>query len=130
MNANPQILLVEDTPELREDLVLELQDAGYTVFEAADGQSAITAFQLDPPRLIICDIQLPDMDGLSVLRAIRSERGPASATPIIVVSALCDAQSRYQAEAFGISAFIVKPVDYASLLSLIAQCLEDAGRRL
>lgn len=121
----PRILVVEDTHELREDLSLELQDAGYAVIEASDGAAALAAFGRKRPDLVICDIQLPDMDGLSVLGSIRSQETGGVPTPVIVVSAFSDMQLRRDAEALGIASFILKPVDYASLLILIAECLGE-----
>lgn len=129
MNRAPLILLVEDTPELREDLALELKEAGYRVTEAPDGETAIAAFRNDPPELVICDIQLPDMGGLSVLAAIRAGSDGDHTTPVIVVSAFSDIQLRNQANTLGVSAFLVKPIDHRSLLLMIAQCLGDAGLR-
>lgn len=123
----PRILVIEDTPELREDLSLELKDAGYEVIETHDGAAALAAFWHDRPDLVICDIQLPDMDGLSVLEAIRADETRGIPTPVIVVSAFSDISLRRKAEAFALASFVLKPVDYARLLILIAECLEEAA---
>jgi DNA-binding response OmpR family regulator len=127
MNAQPRILVIEDTHELREDLSLELKDAGYEVVEAHDGATALAAFLRHRPELVICDIQLPDMDGLSVIGAIRAEETGGVPTPVIVVSAFSDIYLRSKAEEFAIASFILKPVDYASLLTLMAECVAGAG---
>ena len=114
-----RILLVEDTPELREDLALEMRDAGYTVIEACDGGSAISAFVASSPDLLICDIQLPDIDGISVLTEIRSRAG--GDVPAIIVSAFSDAALRAKAGHLQVEHFLVKPIDYDDLLHAIAQ---------
>lgn len=123
MHQPRRILLVEDTPELREDLALELQDAGYQVFEAADGQTALSVCATQMPDLIICDIQLPDMDGLSVVASIRAAPGGTNATPVIVVSAFSDPKLHHRVGTLENTDFVVKPVDYAELLKLIEQSL-------
>lgn len=122
-----KILVVEDTAELREDLTIVLQDSGYRVVEAGDGASAIAAFGQERPGLVICDVQLPDMDGRIVIEAIRSVDAARYSTPVIVVSAFSDEELRRDIEAIGTVIFIVKPVDYARLLLLIAQCLQVPG---
>lgn len=124
MPARAQILLVEDTPELREDLALELNDAGYAVMQAGDGETALAKIDKHQPDLIICDIQLPDIDGMSVLASIRGRNDEISKTPVIVVSAFSDSELRNQAAVFGIERFIVKPVDFADLLRLIEYTLK------
>jgi DNA-binding response OmpR family regulator len=124
MNSPIRILCVEDTPELREDLVLELQDANYEVIEAANGNDALAALERHNPDLVLCDIQLPDMDGISVLAAIRA--GALPDVPVIMVSAFSDASIRNRAAEFGIARFMVKPVDYDDLLTCISTIFETA----
>lgn len=130
MHHQYRILLVEDTPELREDISLELQDAGYHVFEADNGQAALTAFAKDIPDLVICDILLPDMDGLSVIAAIRATTSSSSNTPVIVVSAFCDPDLHRGARLLGVKNFLVKPVNYADLLQLIEHSLLPVPRQI
>jgi two-component system chemotaxis response regulator CheY len=129
MPESVRILVVEDTAELREDLTIELLDAGYGVVDAGDGACALAAFRRESPDLVICDINLPDMDGLSIVEAIRLDKAGRHSTPVIVVSAFSDENLRRDAEALGVMSFVVKPVDYARLLLLIAQCLENPGQR-
>lgn len=119
------ILLIEDTPELREDLSLELQDGGYHVEEASDGHAALAAFGRAKPDLVICDMHLPDMDGVTLLKSIRAAEDDKTTIPIIVVSAFSHAEIQRDAEAFDIVTFIVKPVDYTKLLAIVAKCLRD-----
>lgn len=117
----PQILLVEDTRELLEDLALEIRDAGYEVIEASDGRSAISAFLEHRPDLVICDIQLPDIDGFTVLREIR--KCTDGKVPMIIVSAFSDTALRTQANILEIDQFMVKPIDYDLLLQFAAQLI-------
>lgn len=118
-----RILCVEDTPELREDLAIELRDAGYEVIEATDGSEALSAFGSVRPDLVLCDIQLPKVDGMALLAAIRATDGPGRDTPVIVMSAYSDADLRDRANWLGIKGFLVKPIDYDRLLALIQNTL-------
>lgn len=102
--------------------MLELQDANYEVIEAANGNEALAALERHNPDLVLCDIQLPDMDGISVLAAIRA--GALPDVPVIMVSAFSDASIRNRAAEFGIERFMVKPVDYGDLLTCISTIFE------
>jgi DNA-binding response OmpR family regulator len=113
---------VEDALELREDLVYELQDANYEVIEAGTGHAALAALESSEPDLVLCDIQLPDMDGLFVLASIRASA--RSDVPVIILSAFSDAPLRNRAADFGIERFMVKPVDYGELLAIISTILD------
>lgn len=121
-----RILLVEDTPELREDLTLELSDAGYEVFGAGDARTALQLLDSSRPDLIICDIQLPDTDGLTLIAMMRMACREVEHLPILVMSAFSDSAMRADAAMLHIEHFITKPVDYAALQRLIARQL---GRR-
>lgn len=121
-----RIMIVEDTFELREDLALVLEDSGYTVIETASGEAALSAFDQEPPDLMICDMQLPNMDGLFLVKSIRNYQGNRRNTPVIFVSAYYDPELRRDAEALGIIKFIVKPIDYSELIKAIGQILQTA----
>ncbi len=120
-----KILIIEDTLALREDLAIFLQDSGYTVLEADSGEAALLAFREKQPDLVICDIRLPDTDGLFLLKSFRTCQGARSNIPVVIVSAYSDAQLRRKAEDLGIVGFLVKPVDYTRLFKLIGQILKD-----
>lgn len=122
MNRKIRILCVEDTPELREDLVQELQDANYEVIEAENGLDALALLERHTPDLVLCDIQLPDMDGISVLAALRASASPD--VPVIIISAFSDAALRNRAAEFAVEGFMVKPVDYGNLLTFISTIFE------
>lgn len=119
MNRARTILIVEDTRELREDLALELRDAGYRVCEAGNGQSAIASFRRERPDLVICDFQLPDMDGLAAIKSIKRYDYYPDRTPIIIVSALSDSKIAKDLDSVAIERFLIKPLDYANLVCVI-----------
>ena len=83
----PRVVIVDDHPHVRRLIRRILQAQGeYTLFEAEDGKSAITLIQKEMPDLVILDLMMPEMDGFSVLDALRNDPTTAS-IPIIVVTA-------------------------------------------
>ena len=77
-----KILVVDDELNICELLKLYLENEGYTVFTANDGQAAVTAFQQKAPDLVLLDIMLPKMDGWQVCREIRkTSSAPSSCSP-------------------------------------------------
>ena len=105
-----KILVVEDYEDLRSFMKVLIESYGYHVVEATDGREAVECFQRQSPDLILMDISMPNMDGLSATKAIRKLEN-AKAVPIIAVSAY--GQSFYAgAIEAGCNALINKPVDF------------------
>lgn len=118
----PKVLLVEDTEDNRFMMRRLLEMVGYTVVEARNGQEAVTLAETETPALILMDLSLPIIDGLAATRLIR--KIPAAAkTPIIAVSAHDTADFQQEALAAGCNGYVTKPIDFASLETLIAKLL-------
>src|SRR3989304_4746066 len=81
--AVPSILIVEDDDTVRETLALNLRAEGYEVREAKDGQAGLDAARAEAPDLVILDVMLPVLDGLTACRILRKE----SAAPISLLTA-------------------------------------------
>ena len=94
-----RILVVEDEAHLAEGLKLNLTLKGYDVMIAADGNSALLKWKQWPPDLIVLDIMLPGIDGLSVLRNIRLED---ERVPILILSARGDPDDRVKGFSYGV----------------------------
>ena len=73
-SARPRILLVEDDPTIRQMTQLALERDGFAVSTAHDGASGLAAFRAQPPDLVILDVMLPGVDGVSVCRTIREQQ--------------------------------------------------------
>lgn len=116
-----RILYIEDEECLREDLACELRDAGYDVSEAANGMEGIACGVAEPFDLVLCDVQLPKLDGVEVLRQLRGQECPRGQVPVIMLSAYADAAMRRQCEELCVADFIVKPVDFDELITLIGR---------
>ena len=122
----PDILLVEDKDSLRRVMRLTLENAGYSVTEAADARAAINEIERAPHRIVLTDLRMPNGSGLDVLRAAR---GADSDVPVIVMTAYGSIDEAVQAMKDGAHDFLQKPVDSNHLLLLVERALEQARLR-
>lgn len=122
----PDILLVEDKDSLRRVLRLTLENAGYSVTEAADARAALHEIARSPHRLVLTDLRMPNGSGLDVLRAARAADGDV---PVIVMTAFGSIDEAVQAMKDGAHDFLQKPVDSNHLLLLVERALEQARLR-
>ncbi len=121
------ILIVEDN-ERNMKLVRDiLQHHGHATLEAATGAEGIRLAQAHRPDLILMDIQLPDIDGITALRRIRAD--PAlSATPVLAVSASVMPDDQQRIAASGFDAYITKPLSLKPFVAMINQFLPPGSR--
>ena len=113
-----RILVIEDNTLNMKHLVLLLQTAGHTVLCAADAETGVPLARTGQPDLILMDIQLPGMDGLSATVLLKKD--PAtSAIPVIAVTAMVMRSDRAKAVAAGCDAYIAKPYLAAEVYSVI-----------
>lgn len=116
------ILLVEDDPSIREIAKLGLQEAGFAVDTAADGDEALIRFRHDQPDLVVLDIMLPKRDGLEVCRTIRAE----SAVPVVMLTARGDAIDVVVGLESGADDYVTKPFEMPILIARIRAALRRA----
>jgi two-component system, OmpR family, KDP operon response regulator KdpE len=117
----PKILVVDDEPQIRMLFRNTLRRAGYAVVEAATGQEALNARDIDHPNLILLDLGLPDRDGLELVPAFAKEGG----APLIVVSAREDTQQKVAALDLGAVDYVTKPFDTDELLARVRAALRQ-----
>jgi diguanylate cyclase (GGDEF)-like protein/PAS domain S-box-containing protein len=119
---NPLILTIDDEKNIRDSFRLFLEDFEYTVIEASNGREGIDAIQAEQPDLVLCDLRMPDVDGLEVLQFIKDN---SSHTPIIVVSGTGVIGDAIEAIRRGAWNYLLKPIqDMSVLLHAISQALE------
>ncbi|MDH5373843.1 MAG: MtrAB system response regulator MtrA [Acidimicrobiia bacterium] len=116
------ILLVEDDLSIREITKLGLQEAGFSVHTAADGDDALVRFRHDQPDLVVLDVMLPKRDGLDVCRTIRSE----SSVPVIMLTARSDAIDIVVGLESGADDYVTKPFEMPILVARIRAALRRA----
>lgn len=113
-----RILVVDDEKEFLDLLQYRLNGERYTVTCAGSGTEALAQARKTPPDLILMDLLLPDLDGISVLEILR--RQPATRhTPIIMISAVTSDPTRSAAKVVGASAYLGKPVNFSALKQLL-----------
>lgn len=117
------VLVVDDERNIRHMLRIMLEMSGYTVIEAADGMDALETAVLTKPDLIILDVIMPNLDGLSVCNQLKTNRTTAH-IPILMMSG--DSTSKQNEDAFEACAdqFIRKPFQFDQLLAHIKQVLK------
>ena len=111
----PNILLIEDEPQIRRFVRTALQAEGFQVFEAEHGQRGLIDAATRAPDLMIVDLGLPDMDGLQVIQDLRTW----SAMPIIVLSARSDEKDKIEALDAGADDYLTKPFSVGELLARV-----------
>lgn len=115
------VLVVEDDYNIR-DLLLDILSSKYTVLTANDGLEALRILQQNLPDLVLCDIVMPELDGLGLIDKIRSDERTAH-LPIVSVSAKLSMEDRIEAVEHGADAYITKPFNPRHVLATIGQLL-------
>ena len=116
------ILTVDDSPSLRMAVRVALSGAGYAVDEAGDGAEGLrkaTAARFD---LIITDLNMPNMDGLPMIRELRKS-GSATGVPIVFLTTESDDAMKQQARAAGATGWLVKPFNAEQLVKIARKVL-------
>jgi len=124
----PLILCAEDEENLRVDICDELREAGYDVVEAADGDELMQQILSVTPNLILCDINMPGLNGYEVLKEVRQQRPDLNDTPFIFLSALSNPNEVITGKRLGADDYLVKPIDYDLLLATIEARLRQVRR--
>jgi DNA-binding NtrC family response regulator len=124
--AQAQILIVDDEPDIRELVREILEDEGYSVAVAENGEAARTSFAHNTPDLVLLDIWMPDVDGITLLKEWSS--GGGLECPVVVMSGHGSVETAIEATRLGAHDFVQKPISLARLLSIVSQAL-DAGRK-
>lgn len=115
-----RVLVIEDDSGIAQFLQQGLSENGYVVDVAEDGQIGLDYAQAHEYDLLIIDIQLPQLDGLSLLRQVRSE---GVATPVLLLTARSEVQDRVQGLDAGADDYLIKPFDFTELLARIRALL-------
>jgi DNA-binding NarL/FixJ family response regulator len=123
MAPTSRILVVEDEPQIRENIATILRMEGYEVVEARHGRDGVQAARKHQPDLIFCDISMPELDGHGVLAELRSDTG-TSRIPFVFLTAHGDKPDVRKGMNLGADDYLVKPVDVDDLLGAIKARLQ------
>lgn len=114
------IMIVDDSASLRQVVSIALKSAGYDVVEACDGKEALTKLDGRKLHLIISDVNMPNMDGISFVKAAKLL--PAyKFTPVIMLTTEASEARKKEGQAAGARAWVVKPFQPAQMLTAVSK---------
>jgi CheY-like chemotaxis protein len=116
------ILIVDDVVDNLALISLDLQQRGYRVVTASDGEKALRVASLTKPDIILMDIAMPGVDGLEATRKLRSD-GSLQSVPVIALTAYNTGGFRRAAADAGFDGYLTKPIDFDRLHELIQSLL-------
>lgn len=117
-----RILAVDDSPSMREMVRLTLSAAGFEVTQAEDGQQALELARKSTFDLVLSDVNMPQMDGIELIRALRAEAGYRY-TPILMLTTEASLDRRREGKDAGATGWIVKPFEPAQLVATMKKVL-------
>jgi CheY-like chemotaxis protein len=124
MSEEPMILVVDDDEDLRAMVEVILRGRGYRVVGAASGVEAFDLAMIEPPDLVLMDIGMPDVDGLSTIWRMREDPTLAE-TPVVIVTAYDSYDLRAEAASAGCKSFLTKPFEPNQLREVVRQILDE-----
>lgn len=120
-----RVLIIEDHPANMKLATFLLKNAGHVVLTAVDAETGLTLARAEQPDLILMDIQLPGMDGLTATSILKKDPGTA-AIPIIALTAMAMKDDREKTLEAGCDAYITKPLRYKDLYDAIVRLLSPS----
>ncbi len=125
------LLVVDDNPGSREGLAVLLEAQGHTVMIGGDGRQALELAERQPFDLVLLDVMMAGLNGLDVLKSLRS-RHPAAELPVIMTTARGESEDIVEALKLGANDYVTKPIDFPVLLARIQTqlSLKNAVRRV
>jgi len=127
MATTRQVLIVEDEPPIRELVRLHLELVGFNVSEVADGRAAVDVIRSRPFDLIVLDVMLPGVDGITLCRAARAE-GANISTPVLMLTARDTESDKVLGLESGADDYLTKPFGMRELMARVSALLRRATR--
>lgn len=116
------ILIVDDSASLRQVVSITLSNAGYEVVQACDGQDALTKLDGRKIHLIISDVNMPRMDGITFLKQVKQNPGYRF-TPVIMLTTESAEEKKKEGQAAGAKAWVVKPFQPEQMLVAVQKLI-------
>lgn len=127
-NTSAKLLIIDDDEVVRTSLAAYLEDSGFNVLQAGNGLQGLQVFEQEHPDLIICDLRMPQVDGLELIRRINQLE---TDTPVIVVSGAGVMSDAVEALRLGAADYLIKPLeDLAVLEHSVRRALDRHALRL
>ena len=121
-NTRPRVLVVDDEASIRDLLAKTLALAEYDVDVAPDGRSALERMRLNPYDLLIADLKMPGMDGLTVIREAKRYKADL---PVIIITGFSTESSAIEAVNLGVAGYLTKPFRVPQVLAAAAKALGE-----
>lgn len=118
------VLVIEDQKPVRDAIGDILETIGCQVRLVGDGQAALEALLKTPFQLITLDLNMPSLDGVSLLETLAAQDNPNLQTPIIIISAYLSPNTTETLQQFGVTHFLSKPFEAGDLLKIVQPILE------
>jgi two-component system chemotaxis response regulator CheY len=117
-----RVLAVDDSASMRQMVAFTLASAGFEVAEAPDGQVALSMAQKEKFKLVLADVNMPNMDGISLVRALRT-LPDYKFTPLLMLTTESGTDKKQEGKAAGATGWLVKPFNPEQLLSTVKRVL-------
>ncbi len=116
------VLVVDDSPSIRQTIKITLSDAGHAITEAVDGKDGLDKAGAGGFDLVITDLNMPNMNGLEMIKALRAKSDLAG-MPILFLSTESDGAVKADAKSAGATGWLTKPFDPDRLVKIVAKVL-------
>ncbi len=117
-----RILTADDSPSVRQVMTFVLTGAGYEVTEAVDGKDAVGKLPKGPFNLVITDLNMPNLDGVGLIKAVRAN--PVHRlTPVLMVTTEASAEKKTEGRTAGATGWVVKPFTPEQLLAVVRKLI-------
>ncbi|WP_046269800.1 response regulator [Pseudomonas syringae] len=116
------VLVVDDSSSVRQVVGIALKSAGYDVIEACDGKDALGKLTGQKVHLIISDVNMPNMDGITFVREVK-KLASYKFTPIIMLTTESQESKKAEGQAAGAKAWVVKPFQPAQMLAAVSKLI-------
>jgi len=123
--STKKILAVDDSPSMRHMVGVTLRAAGYEVIEAADGDEALAYARSNAVDLVLADVNMPRMDGITLVHELRNLPN-YRLTPLLLLTTESSAEKKMEGKRAGATGWIVKPVSGNDLIRVIRKVLPGA----
>jgi DNA-binding response OmpR family regulator len=124
----PKILFVDDEADMVSTVECRLKWSDFDVVTASNGKEGLDKAASEKPNLILLDTAMPVMNGYEMLEQLR-KNPQLKDIPVIMLTAMCEAQDIAKASSYGIADYVTKPFDFTELMEKITNILEGKSRR-
>lgn len=116
------VMVIDDSATVRQSVAFVLKKAGHEVIEAEDGQDAVDKLSGQKINLIICDVNMPRMDGIEFLKTVKT-LPDYKFTPVMMLTTESQAEKKAEGQAAGARAWLVKPFEPDTLMAAVSKLM-------